>query len=1362
MIRLLRFLLFICLFSGSFAFQLLGQMPIEFRHIDSRQGLSQNSVSAIAQDQDGFMWFGTRAGLNRYDGYQFRTYEREPDSIGGLVHDDIRFLYVDPLTDQIWVGTMHDLSFYRPQTDDFETPPFLQSPKSNPLDVFVHDLLRDQQGNLWAGTSRGLFKFDEGSAGFMQVEAPVKAEIAKFDVRTLHEDPSGTIWVGSGQGLYAIKGDHPGSLDQVSLSDFPELRSLVNAPIQIIKQDHDGRFWIAVEELGLFRWMPGALPKHFSHDAANPNSLTDHDIRTMQVDPKGRLWVGTFSGLHIFDEAIQGFHRYGHELGNPRSLSNGSVRAIAFDSRGSAWVGTYYGGVSYFNPDAYRFSQHQPEVGPGQLSHAVVSSFWEDEQRNIWVGTEGGGLNYWNRSTHSYRHFKHIPGQSNSLSGNNVKTILGQGDSLWIGTFSEGLSLFLPKSNRWKHWRQQSGALSDDNVYDLLLEHGKLWIATYGGGLNVMELSTGKVKVYTPDYQNEGALSSDLARTLMKDQEGTIWIGTKNGLNRVVDQHADELTFDHFLDGRMVCSLFSGRDGSIWVGTYQSGLYRLFPNGEIRQQYDRDHGLPGKTIFAVQEDENGHIWISTERGLAKFHRADESITAYNYSDGLDNLEYNFNAQFRARSGEMFFGGTQGFTSFFPSTVRTNTFVPPVVFTEIRVSNQTVRPGDHTGLLSHSLNETESIELPYNDASITLRFSALDFLNPVNNHYSYWLEGLDQDWTSLRGKGEVSYTLQRSGTYVFHLKGGNSDGIWNQQERRLTITVLPPPWRTTEAYLLYAAVLLLLLVGGYRFIQMRHRLQLERVAISQQESLHQAKLRFYTNITHELRTPLTLILGPIEDLLKTGITTGGERKLQGIQQNAARLLRLVNQLLSFRSLQHDYDEMRVAPGNFVKFVQEVFLSFQEQARVQSIDYQFVHADSAVELWFDRDKMEKVLYNLLSNAFKYTPQHGSICIQLIEQDRNVTVEIQDSGPGVSPKLRPHIFERFVHDDADDEQIMAGTGIGLALAKQLVELHHGQIELVEGDHQGARFRMELPKGKDHFSEQELLPDFKSSENYAAYVEKAHGETEADTLSFASNDPEQPRQSLLIVEDNPQVRSYVQEIFAEHFDIRVAENGRMGLEMAKEHAPDLIISDIMMPVMDGITMCSQLKSKMETSHIPIILLTARTGQIFRVEGLETGADAYLTKPFSPYELKLTVHNLLKTRERIRDRFHTVVKLEPKEITVTSADEIFLTKAIQIVEQYIDDSTFTVEVFAHELAVSRPLLFTKIKAITSQTPKNFVKSLRLKRSAQLLVQTDLGIAEIAYRVGFRDARYYSKCFQKEFEMTPSQYRTQEQSAVAV
>ena len=1331
-----------------------GQELLAFRHLDSRHGLSQNAVSAIAQDGDGYMWFGTRNGLNRYDGYRMRTFTVPVDSLEGHSFQDIRTLYYDAHIDRLWIGTPQGLLQYCPRQDRFRRFTFPAAGLPDSLQEVFTCVLRDRQGQLWVGTDEGLYRWEQGGFAACAPPPQVQATGQPFDVRVLYEDAAGILWVGTHAGLFALRAEAHGQLAYLPPPPGPEVARLFAASIRFIVQDGEGAYWLGIHRGGVCRWQPGTVPRHYRHDPQDPASLLDNDVRAMEVGPQGRVWIGSFLGLSLYDPARGGFVRYTQDPDDPRSLGSGSVRAICFDARGSAWIGTFYSGVSYWHPDLFRFTHRQPLPGNRGLSHTVVSAFWEDPSGNLWIGTEGGGLNYWDRTTGTYTTYRARPGAGAGLRGNNVKALWGQHDSLWIGTFAAGLHLYHLRSQRWEHFEAGPRGLSSNNVYGLLQTGRDLWIATYGGGLNRLDLRTGQVTVY--DYQpaDPTSLSSSAARVLMQDRQGRLWIGTQNGLNRLVTGSGGQAHFVHYLPGVHVCALLAAADGTIWAGTYLQGLWQLGPEGEVLAHYTHEEGLPGSSAFGMLPDAQGHLWLSSEKGLARIDRRNSSLTDYNYSEGIDNLEYNFNACYEARSGEMFFGGTRGFTAFFPADIRTNTFVPPVVFTHLRSFNRPVTPGDDSGLLQQVVNQTPHLVFPYNRANFTLGFSALDYLNPGNNQYAYTLEGLDLEWKRVQGETEVSYTLQRPGTYTFRLKGGNNDGIWNPQERVLTITVLPPPWRSPLAYALYALLLGLLLAGTYWLIRMRHRLQLEQLTKVQQEELHQAKLRFYTNVTHEFRTPLTLILGPVEELLRRGVGAGVERQLWAIEHNAQRLLRLVNQLLTFRSLEQDHTALQVAPGNIVRFVHEVYLSFQEQAQRMQIDYRFESEAADISLWFDRDKLEKVLFNLLSNAFKFTPPGGRITVSLGASETEVWLRVQDTGPGIPEALRGRIFERYFHREGDRHPAQEGTGIGLTLSKELVELHGGQLTLeppTAGG--GACLCVRLPQGAAHFAPEHLLPDFQDSEVLDAYLERAADTPPAAEALWEIPAPGTPRQTLLVVEDNAAVAHYVRDIFAPYFHVRLAADGQAGLQAALDHAPDLIISDVMMPGMDGISLCGRLRRQVETSHIPLILLTARTGQIFRVEGLETGADAYLTKPFSPYELQLTVRNLLEARARIRERFRRVLKLEPSEVTLTSPDEAFLTRAIAIVEAHIDAPDFMVEDFAAELAVSRPLLFTKLKALTGQTPNNFVKALRLKRSAQLLADSKLGIAEVAYQVGFRDARYFAKCFQKEFGCTPSAYR---------
>ncbi|MEL7534438.1 MAG: hybrid sensor histidine kinase/response regulator transcription factor, partial [Bacteroidota bacterium] len=662
-----------------------------------------------------------------------------------------------------------------------------------------------------------------------------------------------------------------------------------------------------------------------------------------------------------------------------------------------------------------------------------------------------------------------------------------------------------------------------------------------------------------------------------------------------------------------------------------------------------------------------------------------------------------------------------------------------------VQNQNVEVKPQ-GLLSRSLNHTESLHFGHKEANFTLQFSALDYSNPQGNQYAFRMDGIDNDWQYHVGQQSATYTIQQEGEYIFHLKGANNEGIWNPVERQIRIVVNPPPWRTWWAYLLYIISLGLIVFAIIRFVRLRHSYQLEKITKQKQEEAYQMKLRFFTNITHEFRTPLTLIIGPLQDLLDTHeLSAKVQKQLFAVERNAQRLLSLVNQLLDFRKLEAEHRQVEAAQGNFVRFLREVYLSFLGLAQRQDISYQFDTDAEEYILWYDRDKMEKVFYNLLSNAFKFTPAGGQISVIIRPKGGKLEVKITDTGPGIAPELHEQIFERFFERSAK-QQNTDGIGIGLAYTRQLLELHSAQIEIESDGKTGSTFLIRIPMGKKHFNPQDLLNDFRNSEDSSHYATLTPAPTKVPKTQTASG------AKLLVVEDNPEVRAYIEQIFEGEYRLLFAENGVEGYTLAREQLPDLIISDVMMPKMDGISFCTQIKTDLNTSHIPVLLLTARTAMIFRIEGLETGADDYITKPFSSHELRLKVRNQLKVRHLLWDRFARTRDFNPKEVSVTTADERFLSNLMDTCEKQLGNPDFNMESFADELAVSRPLLFSKVKALTGQTPNNFLKSIRLKRAVQLLEKGGLGISEIAYLVGFRDPRYFSKVFQKEHKMTPTEY----------
>lgn len=1341
-----------CLLSHT----LLAQQEAVFRTLDMKEGLSQGTVFAVTQDQVGHMWFGTRDGLNKYDGYQFTVYRHNAQKSTSLVGNDIRVLYFDTLLQTLWVGTLQGLSKYDATADTFQNYTSTQGLSANS----IRCVQRDSKGRLWVGTADGLNLLQDDGQRFLPIPLVFPNNIDR-EIIAIIEDSEGNILIGVDNGLYQLVEQVSGEFSASPLVN-KEKFSLSDYRIQALLEGDAGQLWMGTRSGGVYLWdRQSNQIKIFKDEEGSNHPLSSNGVRVLAKESNGIIWVGTFVGLVQYDPKTGDYHHFFADDQDPIHLRSRSIRSIFFDERGGLWIGTYHGGASYYDPALSRFQHFEHLANGNSISHNVVSSFLEDENGNFWIGTEGGGLNFFNRSSGKYTIYRPQAGQDNSLSGNNVKTIIKDESGLWIGTFRQGLNYLDLNTKRFRHFKHKPevpNSISNNNVYSLLKEGDRLWIVTYGGGLNVMNLSTNQFEAYQADPADSTTISSNNGRVIFKDSRDQLWIGTESGLNLIkrTSVRDTNLQFQCFIPDKKVYALYEDEQQTLWIGTFSNGLFALNLADLSLQQYTEMDGLPGRAIFGIEQDEKGKLWLSTNNGLSKFDRENLVFTNYNYSNGLQNLQFNYNAHYRTRSGELLFGGDNGFTLFEPAEIISDSFIPPLIFTDLRVYNQKVDVGDKSGLLPRALNEVDELTFKYNEAIFSIGVAALDYFNPSNIQYTYKLEGLDNDWNNKVGKTEASYTIQRPGSYLLRVKASNSYGIWSEGERNMKITVLPPPWLSTTAFVIYSAILLLIFYGIWYFTRLRHRLHLEQLAKEKEKELNEVKLRFYTDITHEFRTPLTLILGPINELLDKHSGNGISAQLQSVKRNAERLLKLVNQILSFRKLEAGHENVQALQTDMVPFLHDLFSSFEETAKLRKISYDFHSSTSELVAWFDPEKMEKVVFNLLSNAFKFTPDRGVIKLEVDKKEDHLQIRVSDSGNGIKKELHEQIFKRYYEKVAIPFSKWKGSGLGLALSKQMIALHQGKLWVESEVGKGATFFVELPLGKDHFKAGELV-DGKlvaplPSPTLQVEAPKVADEQPslAPIIQAVAKAP-----AILLVEDNTEILQYLEEIFQGTYRIFTAVDGEEGLRKAAEQNPDLIISDIMMPNMDGTTLCSKIKSDIKTSHIPVILLTARAAQPFKNEGLETGADDYITKPFNPSELRLRVRNIIRTRKIIREKFVRVMNFEPKEVTVTSADEQFLRNALEIAEKHIDNSKFTAEQFAYELAVSRPLLFTKMKALTDQTPNNFMKALRMKRAAQLLEQRKLNVSEVAYKVGFRDTRYFSKCFQKQFNKTPSEYMSE-------
>lgn len=1297
----------------------VGQESIRFRHISKKEGLSNNTVFAITEDKEGFIWLGTRNGLNRYDGYRLQKFYHDQSNPNSIVSNDIRALKFEDQTNSLWIGTPSGLS--QLCLDNNSITNYLTGEE-----FWINDIAVVNQDVLLVATNKGLFKRQNN--GFVKV--PITDEV----VRTVYVDRASNIWVSAGNNLYFSNAAELNFKEASTV--YEDLSPLSGAMISCMFEDSSSDFWFGTESSGLYKWekRSGSLEIH-TNDQSRPDFISSDRIRAIREDTQGQILIGTSVGLNIYHSKTNRFSHVLNDDSNPQGLSNNSIRSIEVDREGGIWLGTYYRGINYSSNSFNRFNISYPYSRTQADDRNIISAVSSDNDGKIWIGTEGTGIANWDYQTGN---FQFIP-LDDPFHEANVKAIYPQDKYIWMGTFQDGLFKLNKQGEILDRYNTTSSpALLNNNIYDIQENDTCLMLASYGGGLILFNPKKEEVHSFAHDASDKSSIASDNVRLIYKDHDGETWLGTVSGISRLVGSGKD-LSFETFLNDTHVYSISSVRRGEIWIGTFYNGLYRLDTQTGKLKNYSVAEGLPGNTVYSIlSQGEN--LWLSTDQGIVQFSTATEEFISFGNDVELKGVDYSLNSSHNYQDKMFLFGTNSGLVYFRPENIQPDSYQPPLVLSGLRILGE---PDSVNQRISMQLMREAEIQLNYENSNIEILFSSLDYSNPANNRYAFRMIGVDPDWIYSAGNPQAIYTLQKEGEYTFQYRGSNSDGVWSEKVAELRIKVSPPWFRSMWAYALY-----LLLAAGVtyiiiRLVKLRHSYKIEHIAKVEQDRSHQLKTRFFTNITHELRTPLTLMLGPLQDIIgKDDIKGPIKNKLEGVYKNVVRLSQLVNQLLDFRKLDTDHMKMKVAEGDLVEFIQEIYFAFREETTKRNIDFIFETEHEHMMCWYDADKMEKVFFNLLSNALKFTPDFGLIKIQILDDKDNIKVVVQDNGEGIDESMREQIFERFYERNSLNYSNY-GVGIGLALSKQLVELHQGSIYVENAPEAGSSFVVELKKGWEHFSQDQIV------------VEEPESSGPWDTFS-AVEEPEkhadEKKLRILIVEDDLEIREYIKSLFQADFSILLASNGQEGFEVAKGKLPDVIISDVMMPKEDGITMCRKVKTTLETSHIPVILLTARAATPYKIGGLETGADDYITKPFNSEELVLKTKNIIAARTAYLEKLSRTHDFEPDKIAITSTDEKFLTRLMELAEKNIENSGLSVEQLADELHVSRALLFTKIKSLTGKTPKGFIKDIRLKRAAQLLEDTDLNISQVAHKSGFKDYRYFTKVFKGQYKMSPKEY----------
>lgn len=1329
---------------------------INFNHLTVENGLSQSSVLSIAQDSAGFMWFGTKDGLNKFNTRTFEIYKHDKNNPNSLSSSrNINALLTDR-KGNLWVGTQNGLNLYLPESNTFKR--FVNDPKdkSSLSHNVIRSLFQDRQGNIWVGTENGLNKLMKSNQfqRFYQETADSKG-LAGAVIKTIHQDHFNVIWVGTGTGLSSMKPGKGGYTFQSFFHDEKNNHSLINDDITTIYEDPHQNLWVGTHNHGLelLDRNTGTF-KHFNPKGDKNDGPSSNAIRKMKMDNEGRLWISTLNGINIFDFETKKFTAYLHNPDDQSSLNQNSVYDILQDQAGSMWVGSYYGGVNVYHANSTPFTKYKAETGKNGISSNVVSVIAEDAKHNLWIGTEAEGLNYFNRATGRFTSFKSKIDNPNSLSSNLVKAIsIDNKGWIWIGTYEGGLDVYMPETGTFKHYKASpdNRSLHSDRI--VCLRHdsqGRLWVGTRSDGIYLYNAQSDDFNVFSdPVYEN--ALKH--TRYFYEDSKQNIWIATNAGVFILAKNTGKLLKLksnNSNADFEDINFIQEDSKRNIWLGSYDEGLIKYDPLAKTSKFYTTEDGLPSNNVIGLLEDEQGDLWISTSNGLSRFNL--KTFTNYTVEDGLTGNVFNYNSFFKDAKGELFFGGYNGLISFFAEQIKENKKIPKAIFTQLRLFNKPVSIGDDTRLLNKNIALTKEITFSSAQNIFSIDFAILNYIKSEKNRYAYKLEGFEKEWNYVNSPS-VTFTNLPPGQYTLLIKGANNDGIWTTKAEQLIIHVNPPFWKSWWAYVIYLFCLTGIVFLVSRFLWIRALLRREH-------EVFQMKLDFFTDVSHEIRTPLTLIVGPLEHLVQdTQESPALNRRLLTVKRNAGRLTRLVNELMDFRKAESGNMKLNVAPANMVSFVKEIYLSFQHLALKKQIDYSFISQEEFIEVYFDSEQLEKVLYNLLSNAFKFIPDQGLIRLQVIKTgNQQVEIRVSDNGSGIPEESRSKIFNSFYQVKEHRSGNRNGTGIGLTLAEKISKLHHGRLFLVpdnEIQEKGIHtcFCLQLKLGRDHFRNGELIADDVHTEHARYYQQEAETEIlihEAAIQISAEKAAEDT--TVLIVEDNDEVRDFITQSLKPFYQVLEAENGKAGLQRAIESIPDLIVSDVMMPEMDGLELCRLLKTDVRTSHIPVILLTARSGNIHEVNGLKTGAEAYITKPFSINSLQLSIQNLLTLQANMRRKFSQQITLQPSNVVIESTDEDFLNKIMVLIESNFNNPDFSVNTLAADMGMSTPILYKKIKTLTGFTVNNFIKSVRLKRAAQLLRQNTYTVYEIAYMVGFSESKYFSKEFAKQFGQTPSEY----------
>jgi len=1454
----LRFITSFLILSLSIPSILLGQEIFRFEHISTQEGLSQNTVSAMYCDKDGFIWVGTNNGLNRYDGYNFKVFKGNDDDSGMLINNRVTDIWQDKqgfiwfmthdgyyhyfhpalekihtlpgylekvsddnliitdfeqyTDDEIWLGLKYQGVFRLKKEGEqfqYEVTHFLNRGQYALSNNDVSFVKKDSTGNLWIGTQRGInfvarkdiesgaptfqhffvdYSFtsycetdehvwlgtsdngiilkDKNDNLFLQINQENTSDLISNQLTRLFISELGDIYAGfRDRGMMQYDGD---------LKKWEKM-NISGKNVDKIYEDHQHQIWITTETFGVDRFNPkDKTSRHYRLSPPSRENSTDLERHVFFEDNNNNFWIGLHEGgLALYNRNTDQFSFYLNDPNNPNSINSNIVASIIHDHSGQLWLGTgqYLGGIERVILRTPGFRHILPQNEIKEISDNVTRALHEDQQGRLWVGTKAGRLHVMDSLYNEIAVYNEFTTDKGVVSGANIYSIITDTQGyLWLGTKGKGILVSQKPLNKYsdpanlrfynyQHNPSDFTSLTHNNVYCIVEnEENEIWIGTYGNGLSKVKTNSDGSRYFQNIHSQNSTLGSNMVRNIVFDSNGRMWVATGFGL--YMRTQADEGSFmsffytperDQSLSYNDVVHIFEDSDNDLWFGTLGGGLNKLESIKDSIASFlhfDSNNGLANDVVLAMHEGKPGQIWESTENGLNRINKNTGTIEAFNANNGLSFNMFMENTCLKRKNGVLLFGGYKGIEALDSDKISVKNYSPKIELTNFQLFNKDVSTLEPNSPLNKTITYTNHLTLKHFQSSFSIEFSALDYQDPGIVQYAYFLQNFDNNWNQIGNQNKATFTNLPPGDYVFKVKSTNRMGGWIESPRELKITILPPWYKTNWAYMGYFILFIGFLAGIRKIVIKINRYRNE---LTVEKRINELKLKFFTNISHEIRTPLTLILGPLEDIKSKTRQISPEiyKELQIVHKNGKRMLQLINQLLDFRKIQNNKRRLKVSQFNIITFTREVFDSFVPMAHHKNLEFSFQTDQEETNIWADATQIDVVLYNILSNAIKFTPKGRKVTLYISHSDqKQLTISITDEGKGIPEKNLQDIFSRYT---ILSDQEMSGTGIGLSLAYEITRLHGGQLSVDSTEGNGSTFSITLPVGKQHLTGRNDV-DFveEGAPHHHPVTEDTFIPRDTDIQSDHNNSATN-KPAVLIIEDNAEILEYINQALRSLFTTTKALNGEEALKILEKIHPDLIITDVMMPGIDGLELTERLKKDFSTSHVPIIMLTAKTDIEDQISGLQCGADAYLPKPFNTKLLKTVALNLIEQRKRIIAKFRDNKTIDPETLKVTSKDEEFLQQLVAYVQDNYSNE-FSIEELAEQMCVSRTVFYNKVKGLTGMSPVEFVRQMKLKIAAQLL-EKGYNVSEVSFRIGFNDVKYFSKQFKNLFGYPPSKHK---------